>query len=121
MNSYQHILDLVQKYLRGIYTGDATALHEVFHESARVEDRVTGTFRSRSAAEYIAGVASRQSPFAAGEAFTMAPMSITVLGDLAVVTADLRFLGNHYVNVLSLLRDGGGWRITHKLFGPPCP
>jgi hypothetical protein len=82
-----------------------------------VEDRITGSFRSRSAAEYIQAVASRQSPLVAGEPFTMAPMTIQVLGDTAVATAELRFLGNHYFNVLSLLRGDDGWRIAHKLFG----
>lgn len=119
MNSHRDVLDVAQKYLRGIYIGGSATLHEVFRESARVEDMVTGAFRSRSAAEYIATVASRQSPFAGGEEFAMAPTSITVLGDMAVVTADLRFLGNNYFNVLSFLRDNGRWGIAHKLFGSP--
>ena len=119
MSDHQAILDLAHKYLRGIYEGNTQRLHEVFHPNARVEDMVTGTFRSRSADQYIQAVASRQSPSAAGEAFTMAPLAIDVLGDMATVTAELRFLGNHYYNVLSLLRCDEGWLITHKLFGPP--
>jgi hypothetical protein len=119
MNRHKDVLDVVQRYLDGIYRGNAEDLHEVFHDNARVEDVVTGTFRSRSATEYIQAVASRQSPFSAGEKFAMAPMSIEVLGDIAVVTADLRFLGNHFFNVLSLLRNDGRWLITHKLFGAP--
>lgn len=121
MNDHQDVLDVALRYLRGIYEGNTAALHEVFRESARVEDAVSGKFRSRSAAEYIAGVASRQSPAAAGEDFTMSVLSIDVLGDMALVTADLRFLGNRYFNMLSLLRDEGRWRIAHKLFGPPRP
>ncbi len=119
MSSHQAILDLTEKYLRGIYEGNVANLREVFYPSARVEDMVTGSFRSRSADEYIQGVASRQSPLAAGEPFTMSPRSIDVLGDMAIVTAELRFLGNHYFNVLSMLRVGGHWLIAHKLFGPP--
>ena len=119
MNEHQAILDLTHKYLRGIYEGNVQVLHEVFHPNARVEDMVTGTFRSRSADQYIQAVASRQSPSAAGEPFTMAPLAIDVLGGMATVTAELRFLGNHYYNVLSLLRCDEGWLITHKLFGPP--
>lgn len=119
MNSHKDVLDVVQKYLDGIYRGDVEALRELFHENARVEDVFTGTFRSRSATEYLEAVASRQSPYAAGEKFHMAPMSIEVLGDMAVVTADLRFLGIHFFNVLSLLRTDGRWGIAHKLFGAP--
>jgi hypothetical protein len=119
MFSHKDVLDVVEKYLGGIYRGNVEDLREVFHDNARVEDVITGTFRSRSAAEYIQAVASRQSPFSAGEKFTMTPMSIEVLGDMAVVTADLRFLGNHFFNVLSLLRDDGRWVIAHKLFGAP--
>ena len=119
MSDHQAILDLTHKYLRGIYEGNTQGLHDVFHPNARVEDMVTGTFRSRSADQYIQAVASRQSPSAAGEPFTMTPLAIDVLGDMATVTAELRFLGNHFYNVLSLLRCDGHWLITHKLFGPP--
>lgn len=119
MNNHRAVLDLVEQYLRGIYEGNVAQLRAVFHPDARVQDMVTGTFRSRSADEYIRGVASRQSPAAAGEPFTMSPISIDVLGDMAVATAELRFLGNHYFNVLSLLRTDGRWLIVHKSFGPP--
>jgi hypothetical protein len=121
MNDHQAILDLAHQYLRSIYEGNPQGLREVFHPDARVEDRVTGVFRSRSADQYIQAVASRQSPSAAGEPFTMALLAIDVLGDMATVTAELRFLGNHFYNVLSLLRCDGGWLITHKLFGAANP
>jgi hypothetical protein len=118
MSSHQAVLELVEQYLRGIYEGNVVQLRGVFHPGARVEDTATGTFRSRSADEYIQGVASRQSPSAAGEAYTMSPRSIEVFGDMAVATAELSFLGHHYVNVLSLVRLDGHWLIAHKLFGP---
>jgi len=53
MNDHQAVLDLAQAYLRGIHEGDTASLREVFHPGARVEDAVNGTFRSRSAEEYI--------------------------------------------------------------------
>lgn len=118
MSEHQAVLDLVQKYLRSIHEGNPEGLREVFHPGARIEDAVTGAFRSRSVDQYIQAVASRQSPHAAGEAFRMAPVSIGILGNMATVTAELRFLGNHFYNVLSLLRCDGQWLITHKLFGP---
>lgn len=121
MNDHQAVLDLAQAYLRGIHEGDTASLREVFHPDARVEDAVNGTFRSRSAEEYIQAVGSRQSPQAAGEPFAMTLLSTNVLGDMAVAIADLRFLGNHFINVLSLLRLDGRWFIVHKLFGPPRP
>jgi hypothetical protein len=118
MSSHQAVLDLVEQYLLGIYEGNVAQLRNIFHPNARVEDTVTGTFRSRSAEEYLQGVGSRQSPAAAGEPFTMSPRSIEVVGDMAIATADLRFLGNHYFNILSWLRIDGHWLIVHKLFGP---
>jgi hypothetical protein len=118
MNDHQAVLDLAQKYLRGVYEGNTQALREVFHPDARVEDRATGSFRSRTAEQYVQAVGARQSPAAAGEAFAMKPIAIQVLGDMATVSAELHFLGNHFYNVLSLLRGDDGWRIAHKLFGP---
>ena len=117
MSDHQAILDLTNRYLRSVYEGDTEELRKVFHPNARVEDMVTGAFRSRSTEQYIEGVASRQSPLAAGEVFTMAPLAIDVLGDMATVTVELRFLGNHFYNMLSLLRCDGQWLIAHKLFG----
>jgi ketosteroid isomerase-like protein len=119
MTHDQAVLELANRYLRSIYEGDTQTLREVFLPDARVEDMVTGSFRSRTASQYVEAVGSRQSPRAAGEAFTMSVLSIHVLGDMATVTAELRFLGNHYYNVLSLLRCDDRWRIAHKLFGPP--
>lgn len=119
MTDHQAVFDLVDKYLRCIYEGNTEGLRGVFHPDARIEDVVTGTYRSRSADEYIRAVGSRQSPSAGGEAFTMVPISIQVQGDMAAITADLRFLGNHFINVLSALRCDGRWLITHKLFGTP--
>lgn len=117
MHDDQAVLDLVSKYLRSVYEGNTQGLREVFHPNARVEDMVTRSFRSRSADQYIEAVGSRQSPLAAGEPFTMAPRAIEVLGDMATVTVELHFLGNHFYNVLSLLRCEGRWFIMHKLFG----
>lgn len=117
MRDHLAVLDLVQAYFRGIYEGKPDSLREVFHDNARVEDMITGAFRSRSVDEYLLAVSSRQSPLAAGDVFAMAPISIEVLNDVATVTAELRFLGNHFFNVLSLLRCDGQWLITHKLFG----
>ena len=96
MTDHEAVLELANHYLRGVYEGDTQALHAVFLPDARVEDRVTGSFRSRTADQYVAAVGSRQSPQAAGESFHMSVLSIHVLGDMATVTAELRFLGNHY-------------------------
>jgi hypothetical protein len=117
MNDHQALLDLTRKYLQSIYTGDQHSLRAVFHPQARIDDVTTGTFRSRDVDQYLQAVAARVSPQASGEAFRMSPRSIDVLGDMAIVTAELRFLGNHFVNVLSLLRCEGQWLITHKQFG----
>jgi hypothetical protein len=120
MNHHQAILELANQYLHGIYEGNTQALHAAFLPGARVEDVVTGSFRSRTVDQYVDAVGSRRSPRAAGESFNMSVQSIHVLGDMATVTAELHFLGNHYYNVLSLLRCDDQWRIAHKLFGPPA-
>ena len=117
MDEHQAVLKLTQMYLKCVYEGDGDRLREVFHPSARIEDMVTGTFRSRDVGQYLQAVASRQSPHASGEPFRMAPVSVGIWGDMATVTAELRFLGNHFFNVLSLIRCDGKWLITHKLFG----
>lgn len=117
MNSHQAILDLIEAYFEGIYKGDVEQLSGTFHPSAQVTDRVLGQFRVRPAAEYIDGVASRQSPQARGEARAMRVLAMDVLDGVASVTTRVEMLGQRYYNVLSLQRDDAGWRIVHKLFG----
>ena len=83
MTDHEVVIELANQYLRGIYEGDTQALRAVFLPDARVEDRVTGSFRSRTADQYVAAVGSRQSPQAAGESFNMRVLSVQVLGDMA--------------------------------------
>ena len=117
MNSHQAVLELIETYFEGIYTGNADGLRHVFHPMAQATDRAMEQFRVRSAAEYIEGVASRQSPQERGEARAMTVLAVEVFDGVASVTARLEMLGRRYYNVLSLLRDEAGWRIVHKLFG----
>jgi hypothetical protein len=117
VNNHQAILELIETYFEGIYTGNADSLRGVFHPAAQVADRALGQFRVRPVAEYISGVASRQSPQALGEARAMRALTVEVLDGVASVTARLEMLGQRYYNVLSLVRDDAGWRIVHKLFG----
>jgi hypothetical protein len=107
---------LMQRYFRGIHEGDVEALREVFHRDARIEDAYAGGLRSRSVEQYLSAVASRQSPNAAGEPLRMQVLSIEAHAGIATVGAELRFLGGHYYNALSLLDCDGRWRIVHKLF-----
>lgn len=106
----------MQRYFQGIHEGDVEVLREVFHTAARIEDAYDGGLRSRSVEQYLSAVASRRSPQAAGEPLRMQTLSIEAHAGIATVSAELRFLGAHYYNALSLLDCDGRWRIVHKLF-----
>jgi hypothetical protein len=116
MNDLQDVLERVQQYFDGIYRGEVALLRDVFHPDAVVFDNTKGAIRGRPVEEYIDGVANRQSPQAAGEAFDMKVLSVDVLGELTSVTARLKMLGNDYHNLLSLLYADGRWSIVSKLF-----
>lgn len=116
MHEHQNILDVIQTYFDGLYRGDPARLREVFHPDASVIDNAGGAFRKRDAAAYIEGVARRQSPRDAGEAFDMRVLAVEVLGDIASASAQVAMPGHRYRNVLSLLRQDGRWSIVGKLF-----
>lgn len=118
MSERPAIQALMQRYFRGIHEGDVEALRDVFHPDARIEDAYAGGLRTRNVEQYLSAVASRRSPQAAGEPLRMQTLSIDAHAGIATVCAELRFLGGHYHNALSLLDCRGRWRIVHKLFAP---
>ena len=54
--------EAIEKYFRGIYTGDIGLLRSAFHAKAELFGEVKGTPYQRDLETYLSAVANRQSP-----------------------------------------------------------
>ena len=110
------IKTVISNYFKGIYNGDTTLLKDVFYEESYLFGDINGIPYLKTVTEYIDGVKSRKSPKDQGEAFKMNIFSIDIMGNNAIVKAQLPMLGFNYYDFLSLSKIGGDWKIVNKLF-----
>ncbi|WP_438426428.1 nuclear transport factor 2 family protein [Aquimarina macrocephali] len=112
----EEIQAVLQNYFEGIYNGDVVQLKEVFHSETLLFGDIKGVPYFKAITEYIDGVKSRKSPRDLGEDFKMEILSIEILGNNAIVKAQLPMLGYHYFDFLSLAKINEDWKIVNKLF-----
>ncbi len=116
MNQHPEILATLKNYFDGIYTGDVALLRSAFHPHATLFGEIKGASYYKLLDEYLLAVANRKSPRELGEAYSMVPISIEVLGNIALAKVHCVMLGFNYYDFLSLLCHEGRWVITAKLF-----
>ena len=112
----EEIQAVIQNYFEGIYNGDEVQLKEVFHPGTLLFGDIKGVPYFKAITEYIDGVKSRKSPKDLGEDFKMEILSIEILGNNAIVKAQLPMLGYNYFDFLSLAKINEDWKIVNKLF-----
>ena len=112
----EEIQAVIQNYFEGIYNGDEVQLKEVFHPGTLLFGDIKGVPYFKAITEYIDGVKSRESPKDLGEDFKMEILSIEILGNNAIVKAQLPMLGYNYFDFLSLAKINEDWKIVNKLF-----
>ena len=112
----EEIQAVIQNYFEGIYNGDEVQLKEVFHPGTLLFGDIKGVPYFKAITEYIDGVKSRKSPKDLGEDFKMEILSIEILGNNAIVKAQLPMLGYNYFDFLSLAKINEDWQIVNKLF-----
>lgn len=116
MSTHSEILAIVDGYFAGIYDGDVERLATTFHPRAVLSGEVKGQPYYKTVDEYLDGVRNRKSPSELGEPFAMKAVGVELVGEIALVKAELRMLGNKYVDYLSFVRLEGRWVIVGKLF-----
>jgi hypothetical protein len=107
---------VIQNYFEGIYNGDIVQLKEVFHSGTLLFGDIKGVPYFKTVTDYIDGVKNRKSPKGLGEDFKMEILSIEILGNNAIVKAQLPMLGYNYFDFLSLAKINEDWKIVNKLF-----
>jgi hypothetical protein len=119
MSSYPEILNLVDRYFQGVFNGDTELLATLFDPAAQVYGVIDGVPYHKTAFDYMAGVAKRQSPASLGEPYRMRTLSLDLLGDIANVRLHSPMLGFDYHLYLTLAKRQDGWKIVNKTFTQP--
>jgi hypothetical protein len=107
----EHALDY---YLEGHATGDPAVMAQAFHESARLQFVTGGAYRTRSLAQYLAGLGGAP---ASDEAMRRRRVvSIDYTGVAAVAKIVLDYPGALITDYMQLLKFGDEWKIVNKTF-----
>lgn len=105
---------VIQLYFDGIISYDEDALRKAFHPDAMVIGlNKAGRVESTPFQEWVLYTRGT-APDPAGRVNTI--VSVDIAGTAAVVKTDLNWPHVRYIDYLSLMKDGDGWRIVNKIF-----
>lgn len=111
----QAVRATIDKYFRGMATGDATLLREAYTPDARIQQaNAKGVVTSRTGEEFAASASGR--PYPADMRVEHRIIRVEILGTAAIVRAELDYPQLVFTDFLSLLKIDGTWRIVHKVF-----
>ncbi len=114
---YGAVLEVLQRYYDGLYRCDVALLESVFHPQAVYATASDGKLLHLDMNAYFPLVAARTSPQKANEAYGYEVESIAFAGPAAAL-ARMRcsMLSKDFIDLLTLVRVDGGWRILAKIF-----
>ncbi len=114
---FAEIQPVLGHYFDALYTCDTDLLARIFHPRAVYATADESPALIRSMEEYFPVVAKRVSPASQNAPRRDVIESIEVAGENTAMTR-LRCTinGNDYVDFLTLIREGGEWRIMSKIF-----
>lgn len=114
MSATVEIRKVVQDYVEGMCQADAARLRQALHPRMCCIGHAGGGLEWDDREAFIAGVlAAVTTP---DPAPWMAIRAVSVMGDVAIVTVEDIWLGDHYDDALTLLHHEGRWQIVSKVF-----
>ncbi|MEA1015277.1 nuclear transport factor 2 family protein [Sphingosinicella sp. LY1275] len=117
MEAFKAIGVLLQDYFDALHFCDVARLERVFHPAAIYATADEVPFLHRSMAEYFAVVAARESPASRGEIRRDHVDAIELVGENTAAARVRCSIGTRdFVDLLTLVRIQGEWRIIAKVF-----
>lgn len=107
---------VVRRYLEALYAGDVGVLGEVFAPNAALYAVADGEATSIALAPWLDRVKNRVSAKAQGFDSGNAILSIETEGSMALAKVTSAFPPKRFVDYLSLVETGTGWRIVAKTY-----
>jgi len=115
--AFQEIEALLQVYFDALYHCDTGKLTEAFHPKAIYATADETPLLYRTMEEYVPVVAARQSPASRNEVRRDVVESIQLAGANTALARVRCSIGERdFVDLLSLVRTDGRWRIISKVF-----
>lgn len=115
--AFQDISGVLVDYFDALYFCDAEKLQRVFHPKAIYATADESPLLHRTMEEYVPVVAARQSPASRGEPRRDHIDAIDLAGENTAVARVRCSIGTRdFVDILTLVRTEGAWRIIAKVF-----
>lgn len=115
IDDLEAVAAVVGMYVDGA-SGDVATLERAFHPQARMFGRFGATLHDIPITEFFALVAQVAGK-ACGPAYRAKVVSIDVHNDIATaVLAEEDYLGADFIDVFSLQRIDGSWKIVNKAY-----
>jgi len=106
---------LENAYFKGIYEGNVNTLGSVFYPGALLFGDVKGQPYKKTLAEYLDGVAHRQSPKDSGKPFRGEIITIKVVNSIAIAEVKVTMYDFVYHEFLSFHQMDGQWLLVNKM------
>jgi Putative lumazine-binding len=114
---YFAIVDLLKRYYDALYRCDTDLLATVFHASAQYFTASSGELLHLDMHSYFPIVEQRISPESSGEPYTFSIESIEFAGAVtAIARMRCSMLGKDFIDLLTLIKLEGEWKIIAKVF-----
>ena len=106
---------LENSYFKGIYEGDINTLKTVYYPGTLLFGDVKGQPYKKNLAEYLDGVANRQSPKDSGKPFKGEIISVKVVNSIAIAEVKVTMYDFIYHEFLSFHKMDGQWLLVNKM------
>ena len=114
---YAAVRDILERYIKGSYTGHVPVLRDIFHPAALMAGYLDGALDVGSPEPFYAELEEAASAEATGEAYAAEISSIRLVGMIASAEiVERNLLGHNYVNHFLLIETEGVWRIVAKTY-----
>ena len=117
MSDENQIKATIQTYFDCMFESDSDKAHQAFHPNSKITGYMQGQLQEMSTDQFAQFVGA-QSPSAKdnGDTPVLDIISLDIAGDTAVARVRDVYLGLTFLDMLSLLKTDGEWKIYNKLF-----
>lgn len=117
MTEQDQIQKVIELYIDSMENSDPDKVKIAFHANAKVVGYLHGDFMELSTEEFSGFVAAQKpSPKEKNENIIFDILSCDIEGTIASVKIRDQYLGITFLDILSLIKQEGEWKIYNKLF-----
>ena len=117
MDDKAKIIEVINLYFDSMYESNAKLVKQVFHPMAKITGYVEDKLEEMNTNEFAKFVGERKpSPADKNDPEMLEIVSVDIAGKTAVAIVRDDYLGDTYLDTLSLLKIDTNWLIYNKLF-----